>query len=433
MITVIIFLFLIAIAWIWRIRGDDLIVFLYIVLFPLRSVIPPSEMLLGFISPDNIIAIIAVVYLPLKDGRIWRRKLDPQKKNSVMLFVVFDLFFMYYIVLKNQFVLITPVVPTIKTIINDAIFLILFIFLLKNLDKKRVYMTIEKGIIVSSILLGLSIFFADKLFIINLNPDIGKYYDFKEIASRPSGFYYNDPNVTGMFCVVYFFFILARVLFNQKRNAAYLVALFSLFLGIINTGSRTSFIALFCSLGLMLFSFRRHIKTASFFLIFIGIIGFLLFFYSKFGDPMSERFLKLNQQSRFSITSLSRFEYWKIYLKEIAKKPDFLVLGNLDPPPINRAPHNYYITMLYFGGVWIVLAYFALIRRIMKFKNPSSSTSAFPVSYTIIACSICLFTLSDPPPKNLALVIAMSSGLMVLKVKPQRIDAHLAGTENRHG
>lgn len=433
MITALLFILLITIARMWRIIGDDLIIFLFIVLFPMKSVTISLETSFGYISPDNIIALIAVAYLPWKNKRTWRHKLDGQKKNAVVFFLLFNLFIVYYVVLKNQFVLRTSEVPTIKAIINEVVFLIIFLLILKKLNKESVYAAVEKGIILSSILIGISIIFANELTSVGLNPDIGQYDSIKKILNRPSGFLFNDANVAGMFCVIYFFFILAKILFNRKRNAAYITALIILFLGVINTGSRTSFIALLCSLGLLLISFQKHIKTARLFLILLGLIGFLVFFYFKFGDPMSERFIRLRQQGRFSIASLPRIGYWKTYLNEVVKNPEYLVLGNLDPPPINRTPHNYYIMMLYYGGVWIVLAYFTIIRKIMKFKNPSSSTSAFPISYTLIACSICLFTLTDSPPKNLALVIAMSSGLMVLKVKPRRIDAHLAGTENRHG
>jgi len=432
MITALIFLLLISIARIWRIRGDDLIIFLYIVLFPMKSVTISLETSFGLISPDNIIALIAIVYLPWKNKQAWRHKLDGQKLNS-MIFLLFNIFIVYYVVLKNLFVLRAPEVPTIKTIINEVIFFILFILILKKLNEKSVYLTVEKGILLSSIIIGISIIFANELKSIGLNPDIGKYDYYTKSTIRPTGFLFEDPNVAGMFCIIYFFFILARVLFNRKRNAIYYAALFALFLGIINTGSRASFIALLCSLGLLLISFRKHMKTVSIFFILVGLIGFLVFFYFKFGDPLSGRFYRLNQQGRFSIVSLPRFGYWKIYLNEITKNPEFIVLGNLDPPPINRAPHNYYIMMLYYGGVWIFIAYFALIHRIIRFKNPSSSRSAFPIFHAIVACSICLLALSDPPTKNLALVIAMSSGLMELRIKPSSINARLIVAEDHHG
>lgn len=417
MITISLFLLLILIAKIWRIRGNDLVIFLFIVLFPLKSIVPPSEVLLGFLSPDNLIAIFAVIYLPWRDSRIWKKRVDCQKKNSFLFYFAINLVFFYYIVLKDFIILAKSQGPSIKSIVNDVIFLILFAFLLKNLDKDRVYAAIEKAIVVSSIMLGLSIFFAERLFYLGLNPDIGKFIEIEKIVTRPSGFYFNDPNVTGMFSVVYFFFILARILFNGRRNPAYFLALVALFMGIIDTGSRTSFIALFFTMGLVLFSFRRRLKTTKLILILAVLIGVLLFVYHRFGSPMNERFASISGQPQFGTSFAERVTYWRIYLEAIGRNPEFLIIGNLDPQPIERAIHNFYIQMLYSGGIPIILIYFSLIRRIVRFRNKLSNPNAFPIVHSLIACSICLLTLSDFPPNNLALVIALSSGLTPISLQ----------------
>jgi len=431
MISFSIFLGLIIIALLWHVKGRELIVFLYIVLFPMKSVVPPSEWIFGFISPENIITVFALFYLPIAYGNVIFKKVDRQKTNAILLFLFFNFVFTYYVVLKNLIVIGIVTFPTTKSFLNHVFSLVLLVFIIKKLDNHKVYMAVEKGIVISSILIGLSIFFSEKLYSIGLAPDLGEFDRFAKALSRPSGFFMNDPNVTGMFCVINFFFILNQVLFNSKRQIPYFIALISLFLGIMETGSRSTFISLGLTSAILIFSMRKELKSHRNIFIFI-VLGIVLFnLFSLYGYTLKERFtvlrktnldFSLQRKAKPGISLLTKTEvdasfqsrvwYWKKYLKDISDNPHYLLMGNMKPPPLKRAVHNYYFMLLYFSGIIPFLGFILLIKKIVSFRNEKKAVHTFPVICPLIACLIVLFTLAEIPPYNLSIIIAMSSGLI---------------------
>lgn len=378
----------------------------------IRSLLPGYYRILGFITIDNI-AVGFLVGTALLDQTVKItefRKLDVQKRLAfyiaILMFLLFHRFLEVKTLLFPDLVYgdITVGLQTIfKRTMRDALILIAVYFILVKSYDRKTYQALEVGILLGVVISAMSALLVPQLLQIGFIPLVRE----SRMTTRYSGFLGMNPNQAAMFYNIVYAFCLARLEVTTKRRALYYTSIVFACLGILMGASKTGVIVA-AALSMLFFfrnvtSFRRGIIPA--------LIVFTIFWvnYERYGQTIEKR-IEMQLSGEYD-TLGSRMSYWKLYGIDIAEKPHYLLIGNLNPRPTHRSPHNYYLYILFFGGMLFFLPNAIIIYRLIRNRKICSNIYSFSVLYPLSALLLSWITSSSSFSIWFPIILAMSSGI----------------------
>lgn len=395
-------------------KSWSIAVIIFMAVVVIRAFLPGDLRILGFITLDNI-AVAFLIGTALLDRSVKVtefRNLDVQKRLvfyfTILLFLLFQRFLELKALLFPNLVFwdIVGLQTIFKRTIRDALILVAVYFILVKSYDRKTYQALEVGILLGVAISAMSGLLTPKLLQIGFVPSV------KDL--RYVGFLGMDANQAAMFYNLVYAFCLARLEVVTKRRALYYTSIVFAYLGIIITASKTGVIVT-AALSMLFFfrnvtSFRRGIIPA--------LIFFTIFWvnYERYGQTLEKRIEMQLFGERDTLRS--RMSYWELYRIDIAEKPQNLLIGNLSRPPYHRSPHNYYLIILFFGGMPFFLPTAIIIYRLIKNRKIFRNIYSFSVLYPLLAVLLSWITTPSSFSIWFPIILAMSSG-----IPSQTIDA----------
>lgn len=367
---------------------------------PILPIISTDYKILSLIGPHEIIYGFAFIVL-LQLSKNKNKKLNKYQKLSIS-FIYFLFFLNIYILIKD-IVLDHDVDKTrggvyiFKHIFRDILYYYSLILLVRIIYQKDIIKYVIIGIKYLSVYLVLSMLFSEQLILMGANiyrKEAFLSYLAKQRHIRYVGFYGagGDENSVGIFFVGLFGFLLA--LFEKEKNIKkYVVFIGAAVLGILLSGSRTSTLAL----TLILLFFLLFNKSISLkFYIFIAFVSFY-FIFSVQIDLIIERWLDPSAAGAIDPKSDGRIWKWIYYTNWILNNPETLFYGNQEviDIPKNRAPHNYFIYILYHAGIIPLFIFIKLFIKLIKAVTLNINLRTLRSFYYIIPFPFILMTVNS--------------------------------------
>ena len=363
---------------------------------PLLPLVSTDYKLFGIAGPQEIIYGFSMMTLfQLSLGN--RTKLNEFQKIAIK-FVYFLLFFNVYVITKDILVGLDSegdrgLFYIFKNFIRFFLYYYSLVLLIKVIYQKEVYNFIIIGMKLSLITLVLSMIFSK--FLVYMGVGIGHRVDEEILADKGTRFVGlygggGDENSAGIFLAGVFGFFIA--LYEKTGNIkSYVVYLGFAVFGVLLTGSRTAFIALALIILIFLITNKSNVSR---FAILIAIV-FFYFTFSKQVELVTERFLDDSAFAAVDPNQKGRVGKWIIYIDWILNNPETLIYGNQSKIDYNRAPHNYFIIVLYQTGIipLIVLGilFISLLKKIRIYMNAGILKSI----YYIIPFPLILLTVNS--------------------------------------
>jgi hypothetical protein len=408
-------LLVLIIGSLFKIRGWPLLVFGFIILYPMRStIIPAEETLFGVLGPENLISFLLIIFYKMDNKYItvnrWYN--DPIKKFGLLLMFFFMFIFLRITDIKDFFISGMELDPLPKRIFRDLILLITTILIAKRINDKRVYEAISKALILGSIVISLSIYFTTYL------EGIGLVTGFEleqnvygvEDATRGSGFLRLNPNGAGAYCAFIIGFFLGKIETSKlrKENIVYLIVIGVALLGITGTASRTSLIASAFVYILYLIRSRSNWKKNIIPTLIVSIIGFIIYFNA--GTYLNARVNEAFDSQGASL--VSRMDHWSYYLNDINNNPDILIYGNTHEQPTVYGTHNYYLYLVWSFGLGALFLFLFLMFKLLQFSDKNNRYLSVPLIYPLSTFLITSLAGGDPPNFTYIIIILISSGII---------------------
>ena len=373
-----------------------------------------DDQLLGFIDHRSIASILvfftaynkrSITVMPAKD-------MDKLKRTALFLGIFIIIVLTRYIEIKEGIIRGNLEMSLqLKRILREGIYMAAVYVIIRRMYDEQTLKGLENGLIAGAIIAMVSIIFAP-FFI-----DMGFSLHEGGRDNRLSGFLGLNPNNAAGVVNVLFAFVLAK---NEKLNRfsfKHIVFISFLLIGLFLLASRSGFV------GFLFLAFVYIIRTAKstnaiLKNVLILSVTFGTFFYF-FGDFMAERLRQYYSGENDSFSD--RQGYWLLYLTDIAKNPDYLIIGNFEEPTYNRDVHNTYIHYLFFSGI------FSLLIALFKFRSILTSAGkymkwefAYSPMYATAALMISWLTGAGYMHYWFVLIIAASAGIPAKYLEKQR-------------
>ncbi len=372
-----------------------MVIAFFVFQLPISPLIPTDFKMFGVLGPFEIVNGAALFTL-LSMSRGYKIKLNNFQKLAIN-FVWFLFFINSYVITKD--VLMghseeSEMSYVAKNVFRLFIYHYSLILLIKIIYKEQIFQFIKVGIQSSLAVLVISMFFTKLLIVF----DIGSVYENKSTLlrsdySRFLGLYSagGDENSAGIFLAGVFGFFVS--LFEKDKDIKKYVLFFALAVfGILLTGSRTAFIGL--SVIILIFLVTNKSGGAKFALL-VAIISFY-FLFSEQIDLVFQRFLDPSAKAAVNPQDKKgRAGKWVIYTEWIIDHPETLVFGNQEKIYLKRAPHNYFLYILYHAGIIPLLIFFQLLVKLIKTIHFKSMLGQLKNAYYIIPFFFILMTVNS--------------------------------------
>ena len=350
-----IFLYFIYVAILYSIDEKYVISF-FVFNIPLLPVVLTDYKILSFVGPHEIIYGFSFYVL---NKMIKKKKIKLNKEQKLGIGLVYFLFFMeFYPVAKNILLGIhydntKGLFYIFKNFVRYYLYYASIVLLIKLAYQEDIFKYSIVGIKYAIVTIVISMVYTRDLILMNagVSYDLGR----KEIIlsgayQRFVGFYGagGDENSVGIFMASTFGFFLA--LFEKNGDMKkYIVFLGFTVLGVLLTGSRTAFMALSAVVFMFLITNKSGKNK---FAILIAIVIFY-FAFSKQLDAVLQRFLDPDAKGAIDPNSQQKGRAWKwvFYTNWILSNPQTFMIGNLEKINLHRAPHNYFILIVYQAGI----------------------------------------------------------------------------------
>ena len=395
------FLFLFVCTTFLIFKQYDIILFIFIVLFPTNGFVNTEYNILGILNSKYIISIFALFVGILKDKEIKNNYHFDKLAQYGFSFIVFASIYLVIQDFKIEQLGIQDVsiMKHITGFIKKSVDVIVFYYIIKfsNLTYYKLYF--QKAFFVSLLIISISLIFSDVLY------EIGVYMGDEErikigvenqrlggVWGRLAG---GDVNSLGGFLVMG----ISCVLFSSKRHPWLLIIL--IVFGIMLTGSRTAFVNLIIViLAFLLFSKESiGIKLRNIFL--VSILGLILFQIGIF-DFVIERMMLLvtGKDEGLDADGIGRLSGWFFYLDYITSDLKIFFFGASENIydvvyskfVVNRVAHNFYLQLWYFCGIFAVIIFLYL--SVMLNVCILRSENKYQV-FLILPAFTTLFTISE--------------------------------------
>ncbi len=342
---------------------------------PLSPIIPTDYKLFSFIGPHEIIYGFSF-FLLLRFVRNKKIELNKYQKLSIK-FIYFLFFLQLYIIIKDFIFQVNFkengfFVLFIKRFIRYFLYYGSLVLLIKVIYYKSFLDYVLEGMKYSVVVITTSMYFSRFLILIGSSISFNEGRRDRLLSgdyTRYIGFYGagGDENSAGIFLVGILGFFLA--LYEKERNnKSYFIFMGFAIFGILMTGSRTAFLAML----LISFIFFAVNKRGSIRIrILSAIVLFYYFFYERL-NLVIQRFMDPSARAAIDPDETGRVGKWIIYSEWILNHPITFLFGNQELISFNRAPHNYFIYIIYHAGlIWLIIFLVLLIQliKIVSIEN----------------------------------------------------------------
>lgn len=382
---------------------------LYVAFILQSAVLGEGDQLLGFIDHRSLVAII-IIYsaFSFRTLKIHIYALDIYKKLTIFLAIFLVVLIQRYIEIKGGILFGgLDIGIQIKRFLRDSIYIYSLYLIVIRMYDVRTLKGLENGLFIGVGISVISVIFLD--FFINAGfmahkPD----FDKGEQIIRASGFLGANPNPAAGYMNVVFGYLLAKNEYTRKFSNKHILLIFLIIISLLLYASKTGLITFIALTLLYLFKNSKSTKKriGQGFLIFL--VSILLFNY--FGDTMEKR---VEQQVSGEFDSLeSRQSYWQIYINDIIKNPEYLLIGNLGKPTHHRNVHNTYIEYLFYAGLIVFTIILSVFWNIFKYRNLYKGNYAYytPI-YSLLALMLSWITGAGQINFWFLLIIAASTGI----------------------
>lgn len=385
---------------------------LYVAAIPLLSFLGPNDQFLGFLDHRSVVSVLVIfsVYA-LRPAPIAIRnsKQDGMKYSVIFLYVFIVIVLARYIEIKNGLIFNHLDMATqFKRLTRDLIYAFALVLIVYRMYDVRTLRGLKNGLLIGMGIIISSMLFYDFYLRLGFSLQGAADYLSDSDASRLTGFLGRNANGAAAVFNSVFAYVLARNERAKNFTKQDISLLMLCFIAILLCASRTGLFALaFIS---MLYAIRKFKNINSFFinLLVVSVVGIILFHY--FGEVAAER-VHQYQTGEFD-TLASRQSYWKMYANDLVDNPDYLIIGNLDPPTYHRFVHNTFIHFLFSTGLvsFLILSYH--FWRIYKLRNRYQENRFYytPI-YALFALLISWITGAASIYEWFVLIIAASSGI----------------------
>ncbi len=374
------------------------IITLFVYYLPLLPIIPTDYKILSFVGPHEIIYGFSLFVLStlLKKSKI---KLNKYQKLSIG-FVYLLFFINMYVIAKDIFFGLNSdetkgLFYIFKNFVRYYLYYISLVMLIKVIYHKGILDYIIVGIKYSIVTIPISMLFTKALIIMGA----GILYDPRRKGLILSGGYERfvgfygaggDENSVGIFMVGAFAFLLA--LYERNGNIKnYIVFMGFAVFGALLTGSRTTFMAL----ATVILIFLITNKSGSTKIAFLFVCVIFYFIFNKQLDIVLQRFLAPDTFEAVDPNSKGRVGKWIVYIEWIMKNPETLLLGNQTSIPFKRAPHNYFIYIIYHVGIFPLIIFINMLIKLIKSIKFNFTSRTLKNVYYILPFPFILMTVNS--------------------------------------
>ena len=314
--------YLVYTTFLFAINKNYVITF-FVFYLPIAPMVSAFHKLFGILGPHEIIYGFAC-YVLFNIANARNIKLNKYQKLAIK-FVYFVFFINIYIISKDIIMGLDPdrskgVVYIFKNFVRYFLYYYSLVLLIKVIYTKGILNYIIEGIKYSVLVLVLSMLFTPELVKMGVEIFVSSAKQFKD--TRFMGLYKagGDFNSTGVFLVAVFGFFLA--LFEKTGGIInYIVFMGAAVLGILLTGSRTSFLALVSVI--LIFMIANKSGSAKFYILVAFIIFYLVFFQQL--EIIILRFLDPSAVGAVDPESDGRVYKWIFYSNWIINNPETLL------------------------------------------------------------------------------------------------------------
>ena len=402
--VIIIYIIVLLIGFLQGNKKWALFVYAFVVLNPMRSLISQEEYLFTRIAPDNVANIMLLIsFIFLQKNEFVKFKFLPDQLRTASVILLFFIFFInYYIRFKNMIILEKFDDPIrLFQVVRDFALIISFLLIAKSIHDPKIYSAVEKGIIMGSIFIGLSISYPDVF------ENIGLTTGF-EVGERKSGFLALNPNSAGAYAAIIIGFCIARINTQKsKLNILYYLCILVMLAAIMNTGSRQALIATSLIIVYYIYNNFKNLSSKYLVISISLLILFTFFSYKYIGITMEQRMVEIVEDGG---SLQSRMDHWLEYLTDIKRNPNYLLIGNINESPTIYDPHNYYLKLIWSAGIFVFIYFILLLFYLWKNAQSKGLFFAFDLRYVLIPLIITLFVNSYVLNYSLILIMFLSVG-----------------------
>lgn len=368
------------------------LIFLFVVLLPTNGIFSTEENLFEYFSLLTTSHFFVTIYLLFNYKKILRisNTSDTNKdirdiQNLSSLIIISLFLFLAYSDIKNGLFGIYDIDLNmgIRRLVKSIFRFLPLVLLIKLLVVEDIARIVKLGMLTGVIFLVITSFFTDQLMALNLLAkdisDIG--YGNYGFVKRHSGFFgWGDVNSFGALLVIflgYYFYIYSR----RANFLIFQTTLVLVFIAIIYTGSRTTFISLIAFFSIFAFTQKGTLKYKYLLLATVGVFTILLVpeFNYAFNSVIG-RFAYASQELDTRHTG-TRIAKWLMYYYYMMDNTYIFLTGTfkefwLDLSMENwrffqrRVPHNLYIWMLFQSGfVPVTILIYSISKILIKAKR----------------------------------------------------------------
>ncbi len=380
--------------------NKKLIISFFVYNLPIVPLISTDYKVFSMLGPSEIIYGFSLLVLLSISSSVKRVKLNKYQKLSIS-FVYFLFFLKVYILIKDSYFGLSDLRTSgafyiFKITVRYFLYYYSLVLLIKVIYLKEIFDYVFVGIKYSVLTIPISMIFTKALVL--MGAGIVVYGDKTEgILSgeydRYIGFYGagGDENSVGIFLVAAFGFLLA--LYEKTGDIKkYVVFMGFAVLGVLLSGSRTSFLALVVII--LIFLITNKSGSAKVYILIACVVFYFIFneqlnsVIERFFDPSAKKAIDSNETG-------GRVGKWVYYIDWILNNPNTLILGNQKNISLDRAPHNYFIWIIYHVGLVPFAIFSRLLIKLIKSASIKMKATNLKNIYYIIPFLFVIMTVNS--------------------------------------
>lgn len=358
------FVFLYIVLFIVALRSDRIAVVVFIAHLPIKALIHTN----GTIPLNDFFSLIMLYHLLKCKTFPEQERVNMKLRKLLIRFLTLSAVVIYATNLKYIYIR-DGIIESIPSHLLHGIILSISIIDIALIVRKYLWCSvyqncIDRGFMISSAFLSLSVFFSAQLY------GLGLDFSNEEAAlsERTAGLFADgDCNgLAGFLCLSCAIILFYRCLKNARITLRVWGILILNTCAIFYTQSRMGFLCIVALLFYYYFILSKG-KTQLSNAIYLIFIALIVFFFTDLSSGVFARISEHSLSSEFS-DDQGRSAIWGMYLDYMLSAPKNILLLGTDRMPFNIVPHNFYIYTLFVDGL-LVSILFVVMQLIVSFKS----------------------------------------------------------------
>lgn len=385
-----------ALVFLVRVRSPLMLVSLFVYFLPMSSIIGTEYNLFGLIGFFEIVQVFFISYIIKYNAP--KQPLSLLQKYAMYMLIGIAIYYLYYYTKGIIYGTdlgedVTSINYVFKLLVKTVLKYWPLIFIIKQMGNYSIRSYVFPAITLSLITIFISMLIVDPMieFGFYLPENEFSYRDVKSGITRAMGLYNagGDTNSVAGFFLIAFGFFLAQ--YERVKRLNQFIVIFGItIMGLFLTASRTGMISL--ALIILVFLIRNFHNRSMFKLFFLGFIFFI--FSSTLILNSIERFYADSAKRALNKDNDARLGYYYIYGNYFVEHPESLIAGYTSNPIwYKRPPHNFFLLMLYNGGIIFPGLFLFFLFKIFR-KRRQTSKHLYLV-YMIIPMFLILSTINS--------------------------------------